>query len=95
MSANSVLGHYPAYVEVADQLGAARFAVPIPVWKAWDQETRWSKNCEFLDESLRRGRFLLATSPTSARPGSVFLREIGYLQSQGHPMVATHRMEVL
>lgn len=95
LSANAVLGHYPDYVEAADELGAARFAVPAQVWQAWTPAVRWSKNRDFLDESLRRGRFLVTTPPWLARPGSVFLREIAYLVGEGYPMSATHRLELM
>ena len=83
------------YVEVADELGAARFAVPASVWSAWSPTVRWTKNREFLDESLRRGRFLVTTPPWLARPGSAFLWEIAYLAGQGYPLAATHSMELL
>ena len=94
--ANAVLGHFPDYVDAADELGAARFAVPGPVWAAWGRAAlQWPNNREFLDESIRRGRFLITTPTPLARPGSTFLREIAYPVSLGYPLVPTHRLELL
>ncbi len=96
LSANAVLGHFPDYVDAADELGAARFAVPGPVWAAWGRAAlQWPNNREFLDESIRRGRFLTTTPAPLARPGSTFLREIAYLLSLGYPLAPTHRLELL
>lgn len=95
MSANAVLGHYPDYVEAAETLGAARFAVSGSVWRSWGAALQWARNRDFLDESIRRGRFLATTPPLLARPGSTYLREVGYLHSQGYPMAPSHRMELL
>ena len=95
MSVNAVLGHFPDYVDAADELGAARFAVPGPVWVAWGSALQWPKNREFLDESIKRGRFLTTTPPLLARPGSAFLREIAYILSLGYPLAPTHRLELL
>lgn len=95
MSANAVLGHYPAYVDVADALGAARFAVPAAVWIRWSAQQGWAHNRQFLDESARRGRFLTTTSPFLARPGSAYARKVGYLLNQGYRMVPSQRVELL
>ena len=95
LSVNAVLGHYPAYVEAADALGAARFAVPGPVWAGWNAGARWSMNADFLQESMRRGRFLTTTPPSLARPGSAFLLEVAHLLRQGYPLVPTHRLDLL
>ena len=94
MSINAVLGHYPAYVDAADLLGTARFAVPGPVWARLGPAAQWLRNRNFLDESLNRGRFLTTTPPPLARPGSVFLRELGYLRRQGFALVPTQSMDL-
>ena len=95
MSVNAVLGHFPAYVDAADLLGAARFAVPGPVWAKWVATgSQWSKNRGFLDESINRGRFLTTTPPPLARPGSVFLRELGHLRHQGFALTPTQNIDL-
>ena len=96
MSVNAVLGHFPAYVDIADQLGAARFAVPAPVWAEWASSgVQWQRNIEFLEESMRRGKFLTTTPPALARPGSAYLREIAHLRNAKYPMVPIHRLDLL
>ena len=96
MSSNSVLGHYPLYVEVADMLGASRFSVPPALWFSWLQTgNQWSQNVEFLSESIRKGRIITTTPPIRARPGSAFAAEIAYLVAQGYPISSSQTLSLL
>ncbi len=85
MSANSVLGRFPAYVDTADILGAARFSVPAATWHSWTSARRWDENRRFLDESMRRGRIVATTPPGLALPPSAYWRELVYLRRRGYP----------
>ena len=96
MSSVTVLGHYPSYVDVADTLGASRFSVPAALWSRWIQTgTEWLENSEFLDDSVRDGRFIMTTPPTRAIPGTAFAREIAYLVSRGYPIAVSHSLSML
>ena len=84
MSVSAVLGHFPDYVDVAEALGLPRFSVPVDVWDEWVALGRErEENRLFLDESIRRGRFLLTTPPELARPGTAYWLEVAYLTAKG------------
>ncbi len=80
----TVLGHYPAYTEMAEQLGARRFNVPTEFWNKMTPAEQWTANQKFLDRMISRGdNVILATPLDKVRPGSFFDRELQYLQSKG------------
>ena len=80
----TVLGHYPAYTELAEQLGARRFNIPTSVWKKMSEAERWAANTKFLDRMIARGDdVILATRADLAKPGSYFERELEYLLTKG------------
>lgn len=96
MSTNAVLGHYPAYVDVADLLGAARFSVPAALWGRWSTSgLAWRENQQFLDQCIRNGRLITTTPPPLARPGSAYLRELVYLRRRGYPLRVSHTLSLL
>lgn len=81
----TVLGHYPEYVTLSDNLGARRYQIPDSVWSAMSEEQRWAANTKFLDRTVtRRDSVLLATPAQSARPGSYYAREIEYMKQKGY-----------
>jgi RHS repeat-associated protein len=80
----TVLGHYPAYTELAEQLGANHFSIPSDVWNQMTEAEQWAANQQFLDQMIARGdQVILATPLDQVRPGSFFERELQYLQSKG------------
>lgn len=80
-----VLGHYPEYVEKANELNARRFTVPESVWNKMSESERWMANQKFLDRLIRRGdEVTLATPVDKVRPGSYFERELLYLTGKGY-----------
>jgi hypothetical protein len=80
----TVLGHYPAYTELAEQLGARRFNIPTSVWNKMSEAERWAANTKFLNRMIARGDdVILATRADLAKPGSYFARELEYLLSKG------------
>lgn len=82
----SVIGSYPEYIEVSDDLGARRFDIG-PAWHALpDDAARWAANRYFLDNMLSAGDTLVwSTDPRTARSPSWLLREAYYLRSKGVP----------
>lgn len=92
MSANTVLGHYPQYVDVADLLGAARFSVDVATWESWSDSRRWDENRRFLDEAMRRGRLVTTTRPSRARSRSAYLAEVVYLRRRGYRLAGRQRL---
>ncbi len=67
------LGHYPAYVEMAQQTGARTFSMSDEAWNAMSPEEQWLRNSRFLDNAISRGdEFRLATAIDDVRPGSYF-----------------------
>ncbi len=84
----SVIGSFPRYITVSDDLGARRFDIGSAAWAALpNQAMRWAANRYFLDKMLKAGdKFVWATDPGLARPGSWFFQEVNYLQSSGVPL---------
>ena len=81
----SVIGSFPAYIPVSDELGARRFDIGPAAWNALpDDASRWAANRYFLDSMLAAGdTFVWTADPRSARPGSWFFQEVNYLHSRG------------
>jgi hypothetical protein len=83
--AKIVLGHFPEYKVLADDLGAKRFNIPESIWNAMTDAERWTANQKFLDRMISRGdEIILATSLDRVRPGSYFARELDYLAKKGY-----------
>ncbi len=81
----TVLGHYPAYVEKANELGAKRFNIPEQIWEKMPETEKWAANQKFLDRAIARSdEIVLATAHTSARPNSFFAKELEYLKTKGY-----------
>jgi hypothetical protein len=87
-----VLGHYPEYVNTAEQVGGRSFQVPEHVWESMTPEEQWTANQKFLDRAIARGSDIsLATPADAAREGSFFERELQYLESQGYKVSSDGR----
>jgi hypothetical protein len=81
----TVLGHYPAYANMAEAEGANYFNVPTEQWNAKSSSEQWSMNQKYLDDAIARGdQFKLATPLDQVRPGSFFERELQYLEGKGY-----------
>ncbi|HUG67729.1 MAG TPA: hypothetical protein VMM76_08250, partial [Pirellulaceae bacterium] len=84
VSNQTVLGRYPDYVRLSDDLGARRFDIPSHIWKEMAPAEQWAANRKFLDRLVAKGDEIILSNPAnSARPGSFFAREIEYLKSLG------------
>lgn len=80
-----VLGHYPEYAELANQINARKFNVPEEFWNKMSADERWSANQRFLDRVIKRGdEVVLATPLNKVREGSYFAKELEYMSSKGY-----------
>ncbi len=85
----TVIGHYPEYVKMGEELGANIFQVPMDIWKTMSPAEQWAANQHFLDEAVTRGDiFRLATPLEEMRLGSGFYQEVNYLMSLGYTPTA-------
>ena len=84
-SNQTVLGHYPDYVKVSDELGARRFEIPESAWNKMSSAEQWEANKKFLDRMISKGDdVILGTPAGQARSGSYYAKELDYLKSQGY-----------
>jgi len=79
----TVLGHFPEYLQKADELGARRFSIPTQIWASMGEGQRWAANEKFLERvAARRDKIVLSNHITKVRPGSSLEREVKYMLSQ-------------
>jgi RHS repeat-associated protein len=82
--ADAVLGHYPQYLEVAEQEGGQVFSMPSRIFNAMTTEQQWATNRMFLDNIIKiGGKFRMATPMNQVRAGSALQKEINYLLTKG------------
>ena len=84
----TVLGNYPGYIALSDDLGARRFDIFPAAWQALyvqgGRAFQWNANCYFLAlMNAANDRFVFSSDPRLARPGSWFFQELRYLRSCG------------
>ena len=81
-----VLGHFPAYVLKAKDIGAQFLDIPKPVWDKLSDGERWAANKRFLDRAILRGDDIILATPIGAmKEGPSYYREeIDYLHSRGY-----------
>ncbi|HWE01864.1 MAG TPA: hypothetical protein VG326_05590 [Tepidisphaeraceae bacterium] len=83
----SVIGHYPDYVNMAQDLRASYFSVPTEQWNAMSETEQWAANQKFLDDAIARGEtFRLATPLDEVRPGSFLEDEVNHLTTNGYQL---------
>lgn len=79
-----VLGHFPAYIDLAKSLSARVFSIPSEVYQSMTPEQRWDANQAFIDSALADGcPIILATPPSQVRVASAFQQELAYLTDLG------------
>jgi hypothetical protein len=81
----TVLGKFPDYLKLADELGARRFNVPGEVWNKMSKAEQWAANQKFLDRAISRcDEFVLSNPVKSISDVSGSLRsELEYLIERG------------
>jgi hypothetical protein len=86
----TVLGKYPAYKDMAQELGANWLNVPTDVWDAMSPAEQWAANQKFLDRAIARGdEFILATPVQDINEVSgSFRQELDYLTTKGYQLSA-------
>ena len=77
----TVLGSYPGYVKLAQELGANYFSIPAEEWVQMSAAEQWAANRAFLDAAIARGDSLIF-STEFAPAGSFYERELQYLLEQ-------------
>lgn len=83
-SNQTVLGSYPHYVKLSDELGARRFEIPMDAWNRMTPDQQWAANRKFLDRAIAKGdEIILSNSGHAAQRGTVFFKEVQYMKSQG------------
>ena len=83
----TVLGSYPEYVKLSDDLNARRFEIPLDAWNKMSEAEKWAANKKFLDRTINKGdAIILSNDAHKAKPGSYFSREIDYLKSKGYTL---------
>lgn len=84
----TVIGHFPNYQMVAEELGAQCFCIAPSELLALTSEELWRRNRAFLEDNIvAGGQFVLATAPEAAKPGSWFEKELAFLIGQGAKLV--------
>lgn len=80
-----VLGKYPDYIKLADELGARRFSIPDAEWNALTREARWAANQAVLDQAITdRIPIVLSNPATPEFLTGTYGDEIAYLIKQGY-----------
>jgi hypothetical protein len=84
----AVLGKYPGYVEMAEQLGAKYFNISSSAWARMSKPEQWAANRQFLDYLIKQGDNIILSTPVKkveAITGS-FRQELDYLLSKGYKL---------
>jgi RHS repeat-associated protein len=81
----AVLGKFPEYVGVADELGAYRFNIPTDIWQRMTPAEQWAANVKFLDGVIARGYKIVLSNPVKdiSKVTGTFRKELDYLIQRG------------
>ena len=83
----SVLGPYPGYIDLANEMNANFFSIPMDQWNAMTEAELWAANRAFLNGAIARGdTFYLSAPYSTIDPDSYTAMEISYLESQGYTL---------
>jgi hypothetical protein len=82
----SVLGKYPEYINLAEQLGAKKFSVPTNIWNKMSAAEQWGANQKFLDRMIMRGDNIILSNPVLNvnKVSGAFRQELDYLIEKGY-----------
>jgi hypothetical protein len=86
----TVLGKFPDYVNLADDLAARRFSIPTKIWNKMTPAEQWAANRKFLDRMISRGDEIILSNPVKnvSEATGWFGRELNYLVEQGFRLSA-------
>jgi hypothetical protein len=84
-SGKTVLGKYPDYLNLSDEIGAKRFNIPTEVWNKMTKAEQWTANKKFLDRMIKRGDDIVLSNPVKNIDdvSGAFRQELDYLTEQG------------
>ncbi len=84
----TVLGKYPDYINLAGELGAKRFNIPISVWNKMTSSEQWAANVKFLDRMITRGDKIVLSNRVIDinKVTGAFRQELDYLISKGYKL---------
>ena len=86
-SGDTVLGHFPGYIEKAQARGASYFDIG-DAWEGLTDAQRWAANKHFLDTRIAAGdRILLSQVKNTINSGSYLEQEVKYLLDNGYKWV--------
>jgi hypothetical protein len=87
----TVLGKYPEYINLAEQLGAKRFSVPLNIWNKMSAAEQWSANQKFLDRMIMRGDNIILSNPVLDvnKVSGAFRQELDYIIGKGYRLNST------
>ena len=88
--AKTVLGKFPDYVNLADDLAAKRFSIPTKIWNKMSPAEQWAANRKFLDRMIARGDEIILSNPVKkvSEATGWFGKELNYLLEQGFRLSA-------
>jgi hypothetical protein len=81
----TVLGKFPDYVNLADDLAARRFSIPTKIWNKMTPAQQWAANQKLLDRMITRGDEIILSNPIKnvSEATGWFGRELNYLVERG------------
>jgi len=87
----TVLGKYPDYINLAEELGAKRFNIPTNVWNKMTPAQQWGANQKFLDRMIMRGDKVILSNPVLDinKVSGAFRQELDYLIGKGYRLNST------
>ena len=82
----AVVGHYPEYVKLGEELGAKVFSIPSQIWNKMSAAEQWAANVKFLDRAIGRGDQILLSNPVKNinDVSGTFRKELDYLIKKGY-----------
>lgn len=86
----TVLGKFPDYIKLANEVGAKRFNIPTSVWNSMSKAEQWAANQKFLDRAIARGDDILLSNPVQNINDvtGAFRQELDYLMSNSFRLSA-------
>ena len=87
-ASRTVLGRYPEYIQMAQNLKSRLFNYPTSTWNQLTLGQQYRLNMEFLRVAANRGQEILLSANAYAAPANfAFASEIRYLLSRGYRIV--------
>ena len=82
----SVLGKYPDYINLAEELGATRFNIPAKIWNKMSLAEQWEANTKFLDRMIIRGDKIILSNPVLDinKISGAYRKELDYMIGKGY-----------